>query len=309
MLEGVKRRRVALPARGVELALLDWGGDRPLALLHHANGFCAATWAPVAEALRARFRVIAFDARGHGASSKPPPGDAYHWAEFGRDLAALADALAPETGPVALGVGHSFGGLATLLAAAWRPERFGRIALLDPVILPSAAYTPEAVRASRGNAMAEGARRRRHVFPDRAAALAQWRSRATFAAWDPRALALYAEGGLAPRVDGSVELCCAGEVEAAIYERGGSVDPFAEAPKLRGPVLVLWARRGDFSRAVYEALVARLADADLREIDTGHFVPMEAPALVARELLAFSARPGARGGSSPQSPPPSRPPS
>ena len=40
ILADVIRRRVSL-ASGLEIALLDFGGDGPLALLHHANGFCA----------------------------------------------------------------------------------------------------------------------------------------------------------------------------------------------------------------------------------------------------------------------------
>ena len=72
MLDDVARRRVRTKS-GIEIALRDWGGDGPLALLHHANGFCAELWAQVAERLRGRFHLIALDARGHGASSKPDP--------------------------------------------------------------------------------------------------------------------------------------------------------------------------------------------------------------------------------------------
>ena len=42
VLNGVERGRLALPERGVELALIDWGGAGPRVLLAHANGFCAA---------------------------------------------------------------------------------------------------------------------------------------------------------------------------------------------------------------------------------------------------------------------------
>jgi pimeloyl-ACP methyl ester carboxylesterase len=307
MWTGVSRRAVPLPARGVTLSVLDWGGRGPLALLHHANGYCAALWAPVAERLRDRFRVMALDARGHGESSKPPPGDAYLWPEFGSDLAALAEVLAADAGRVAVGVGHSFGGTATLLAAAWRPELFERIVLLDPVILPSSATPPELRRAVRGSEMAEGARRRRQVFPDRASARERWQGRSPVSSWTPRAFDLYVEHGLLARADGGVELACAGEVEAAIYERGASVDAIAEARGVRCPALVLRASRGDFPRATYEALVRAMPDAELRDVDTGHFVPMEDPELVAREVLAFSARPGASAASSRPSPPPATP--
>jgi len=47
MLSRVRRRKLALRDSAIEIALLDWGGEGPLALLHHANGFCAAAWAPL----------------------------------------------------------------------------------------------------------------------------------------------------------------------------------------------------------------------------------------------------------------------
>jgi pimeloyl-ACP methyl ester carboxylesterase len=309
VLADVRRRRIPLPARGVELAVLDWGGEGPLALLHHANGFCAAVWGPVAEGLRRSFRVVAFDARGHGDSSKPEDAEAYRWPEFGRDLAALAATLAAESGPVALGLGHSFGGTATLLAAVERPDLFERLVLVDPVVFPRRAFESDPERRARAGGMAEGARRRRHVFPDRAAARASWRRREAFAHWDPRALELYLAEGLADRPGGGVELKCPGEVEAAIFERGASVDAMAEARRLRVPTLVLAARRGSFPRAHFEELARGMSDGRVREVDTGHFVPMEAPGLVVREALAFSARRGSRAAPSPKSPPPARRPS
>ena len=59
LLDRAEARRLVLPERGVEVALLDWGGAGPLALLHHANGFCKGLWALVAEGLCDRYRVIA----------------------------------------------------------------------------------------------------------------------------------------------------------------------------------------------------------------------------------------------------------
>ncbi|MBW2232048.1 MAG: alpha/beta fold hydrolase, partial [Deltaproteobacteria bacterium] len=122
----VERRRLALPEAGVEIALLDWGGEGPLALLHHANGFCAALWAPIAEALRDRFHVVAMDARGHGDSSLPserPPEEAFAWPVMAADLRAVALTLLQETGhsQIALGLGHSFGGTLTLAAESAHP--------------------------------------------------------------------------------------------------------------------------------------------------------------------------------------------
>ncbi|MBW2418554.1 MAG: alpha/beta fold hydrolase, partial [Deltaproteobacteria bacterium] len=175
------------PRTEVEIALLDWGGEGPLALLHHANGFCAGMWAPIAERLRERFHVIAMDGRGHGDSSKPEDDDGYAWVRMLEDLVAVSERLLTETGQerVALGLGHSFGGTLSLGAAAARPDYFERVAMLDPVILP-----PPAVRnefPGRSNELAERARRRRHHWASRDEARAYFAERAFFADWQPEA--------------------------------------------------------------------------------------------------------------------------
>ncbi len=292
LLAGVSRLRLAL-ATGVEIALLDWGGPGPLALLHHANGFCAGVWGVVAEGLRSRFRVVAMDARGHGDSSKPKGREAYRWGRFADDLVAVADALSPEAPGrrVALGMGHSFGGTATILAAARRPDLFERLVLVDPVVpIPDrAAPTPE--RSAHVSRLANAARDRQRVRASRAEARAVWTERRFFADWDPRVLDLYAAEGLRDLPDGRVELKCPAEVEASIFEQGGSIDLLAQARHVRAPALVLTATQGDFPRAMHEGLVRALPHGRLEDVDAGHLVPMERPDLVASAALRFGGEP------------------
>jgi len=275
----------------VEIALLDWGGDGPLALLHHANGFCAALWEPVAALLRPHFRVVAMDGRGHGDSSKPEGEGAYAWHHFGDDALAVARSLAGEhpDGRVSLALGHSFGGTSLMMAAALEPTLFGKLVMVDPVLPPPREATladPE--RAERVGGMADRARKRRQVFASREAAAETWGEKPLFAAWTPRAFELYLAEGLADRPDGQVELKCPGEVEGAIFAAGPDFDPWEVASRVRTPTLLLWAERGDFPRVVYEAVVERMADASIHDVSTGHLVPMERPDLVADEVLAFA---------------------
>jgi len=288
--DDVTRRRLALPERGVEIALLDWGGSGPLALLHHANGFCAATLDLVARRLCGHFRVIGMDGRGHGDSSRPAGDGAYAWHEFGADLAAVARALAAEHGGrIALGLGHSFGGTSMLLAAAAEPALFERLVLVDPVLHePRGAARLDPVRNERASRLVERASRRRALFPDRAAARETWQDKDMFASWDPRAFDLYLAEALADRPDGQVELKCAAETEAAVFVQGFTSDVWTPTQGLSTPTLILWARRGDFPRTVFAAYAAHLADARIEEIDAGHLAPMERPELVADAVLAFS---------------------
>jgi pimeloyl-ACP methyl ester carboxylesterase len=292
LLEDVTRRRLRLPDRGVEIALLDWGGTGPLALFHHANGFCAATLDLVARRLREHFRVIGMDARGHGDSSRPDGADAYAWREFGADLAAVARALAAEHGNrIALGLGHSFGGTSMLLAAAEEPALFERLLLVDPVLREPSSdlkkWDPE--RAANAAKLVERASRRRSVFPDRAAARENWRDKDMFADWDPRAFELYLAEAMADRPDGQVELKCAPETESAVYAAGATSNVWGPTQKLAVPTLMLWAKHGDFPRAVFEAFASQLLNARIHDLDAGHLVPMEQPELVVDAALAFAA--------------------
>jgi len=292
MLDDVKRGRIALPENQIEIATLDFGGRGPLALLHHANGFCAAVWEPVARALTRHYRVIAMDARGHGDSAKPAGAEPYRWEWFGRDVIGVVDVLCQEHGAsrIALGLGHSFGGTALIAASAQRPDLFERLVLVDPIVPPQQTPELEAQRRAFGNAIADGARRRRAVWPSRDAAREKWSGKELFANWDARVFDLYLAEGLHERPDGQVELACPPEIEAAIFEANGSLDVMQRASAVRVPTLILWARAGNFSYAHYEALAARMSQAELRVADAGHLVPMENPELVVREVLRFAQR-------------------
>jgi pimeloyl-ACP methyl ester carboxylesterase len=282
-------RRIPLADRGVEIALLDWGGDGPLVLMHHANGFCAGTLGLVAEALVPRFRVIGMDARGHGDSSKPEGPAAYRWEHFAEDYLAVAHVLAAEHGGrVGVGLGHSFGGTSALGAAARAPALFERLVLVDPVVPIAsdafAAFDPQ--RAERMRNMVERARKRRSTWPSRAAARAHFAERSLFAHWLPAALDLYVEYGLRELPSGEVELKCPGEVEAAVFGNGASIDVLDVARRAHALATVLWARRGDFPFAVYERVFGEMERADVRAVDAGHLIPMERPDLVVDAVLA-----------------------
>jgi len=283
MLERAQRRKLRLERRGIDLALLDWGGDGPLALMHHATGFCKGIWAPIAEALSVRFRVIALDARGHGDSSQLEGAAAYAWPEFARDLAAAAELLAGQHGPIALGIGHSFGGTALLGAGRARPDLLQRMVLVDPV-MPPPSFPP----VTRGNSLAAGARRRRSEWPSLAEARASWGERSVFKTWQPDVLDLYALDGLRERSDGSVTLKCPKTIEAAIFDQGGATDAAGLVVEHPVPALWLHAGQGHFDGAWCRSLAQRMRACELVDVAAGHLMVMERPDLVAEHALRFA---------------------
>ncbi|MBW2240600.1 MAG: alpha/beta hydrolase [Deltaproteobacteria bacterium] len=294
LLAQAAQRSIVLPDRGVELALLDWGGEGPIALLHHANGFCKGMWAQVAEGLRADYRVVAIDARGQGDSPRPAgdPADVYAWDEFALDLVAVAEQLLAESGDpqIAVGIGHSFGGTSMLGAASRRPELFGRLVLVDPVTPPPPDQEPPE-RPAHLNDLVGRALKRRADWPSVEEAREWWAERDFFAAWQPEALDLYALDGLRERADGSVELKCSPEVEAAVFNQSRGIDVRALARHTQTPCLWLWAKGGNFPLPFHQALVATMPEARLEEVDAGHLVPMERPELIVEAVRGFVAGP------------------
>jgi 3-oxoadipate enol-lactonase len=103
-------------------------GTGPDVVLLHAVTSNQAIWlfSGLTDALAADYRVTTFDLRGHGQSERPPTG--YTSADMAADLAALHAALGLR--PVAL-VGHSFGGVTAVHAAALYPDRVRGVILSD----------------------------------------------------------------------------------------------------------------------------------------------------------------------------------
>lgn len=98
----------------------------PALLLSNSIGTDHALWEPVMPALMRAFRVIRYDARGHGASDAPP-GD-YSIERLGRDALAVANAAEARRFHFA---GISLGGMTGMWLGAHAPERIERLALCN----------------------------------------------------------------------------------------------------------------------------------------------------------------------------------
>lgn len=137
-------------AGGVRLAVLEGGcADGPPILFVHGFSQAAPCWTRQFEgALARRFRLVAFDLRGHGLSDKPSDPDAYRSADLWAD--DVAAVMATLDRPVL--VGWSFGG--RVIGAVAR--RHGTAALRGLVFAGSVskAGVPDAARF-RGPAAAE----------------------------------------------------------------------------------------------------------------------------------------------------------
>jgi len=96
--------RVIVTRAGVKLAAREWGaGDRSL-LLVHGLASTSHIFDLLVPHLAGEFRVVAYDQRGHGESSKPSSG--YGFDQTAADAAAVIEQAGLDA-PIV--VGHSWG--------------------------------------------------------------------------------------------------------------------------------------------------------------------------------------------------------
>jgi pimeloyl-ACP methyl ester carboxylesterase len=105
-----------------ELAVDSWGTGTPVVLVHGSLATGADEWQAQRPLADEGFRLLVIDRRGYGES---PAAD-------GEDFLRDADDIVSLMGDGAHLVGHSYGGLGALFAAARRPDRTLSLALLEP---------------------------------------------------------------------------------------------------------------------------------------------------------------------------------
>ncbi|MDZ4279035.1 MAG: alpha/beta fold hydrolase [Dehalococcoidia bacterium] len=113
---------------GIDLAYAVQGGGFPLVLTHFSSA-SKEMWEGVFEPLAQRYRVVAYDLRGHGESGAPPYDDpSYSMASIVDDQRALMDHLGIERAFV---LGISMGGAIALHFALTHPAKVRALLLCD----------------------------------------------------------------------------------------------------------------------------------------------------------------------------------
>jgi len=275
-----------LSPSGLSLAVHDWGGDGDPVLLAHPTGFHGRAWAPVAaELVAAGRKVWSFDFRGHG-DSDPAPDGRYDWAGFAQDALAVTRHLELAGVPGLLAVGHSKGGASLLQGAVQEPETYPRIWAFEPIVVPS-----ESPIGATDNPLSAGARRRRDQWSSRAEAIASYGSKPPLNALSAAALEAYVEYGMRDHPDGTVELKCRPEDEAAMYMMTASLGLFPKLRHVTVPVLVACgAATASITPKLASIIAKQLPHATLEVWEgRGHFGPLEDPPRAAESMLRFAA--------------------
>jgi pimeloyl-ACP methyl ester carboxylesterase len=261
--------------------LYTFGGDGPIMNLAVANGFPPQTYAPLLQPFKVDYRVVCLPPRALWPDEPPPPEQPGSWRTVADDLLS---GLRQHGLTGVTAVGHSFGGIASLLAVIDEPERFRALILLDPTIpLPELVQMIK-IAQDTGQTdlmpLVQTASRRRRQFDSLDEAHDYFKGKPLFADWPDESLRLYTESLLRPGTNG-FELAWSPEWEIYYY-RSMYTAVWETWPRLRGllPTLVI---RGGTSTTLVEESVEQMRvlvpDADYVDIPGhGHLFPQSAPA-------------------------------
>jgi pimeloyl-ACP methyl ester carboxylesterase len=137
----------------VDLNVTDAGAGVPVVLLHGLTATHRYVVMGSRSLERSGHRVIAYDARGHGASDPAPDGD-YDYAALEADLWRVMDERDIRRAVLA---GASMGAHTILRAALERPERVAGLVVITPAFDPVDSATPATL--ARWDALADGLER------------------------------------------------------------------------------------------------------------------------------------------------------
>ena len=269
--------------------LIELSGEpkAPVLNLMPANGFPPQTYLPMLRGLTG-FRAISLPPRALWGDQIPPSSDR-SWRDAADDLLRALDRYDLRD---IVAVGHSLGGVISMLALIKAPARFRALVMLDPVLLPQATLDMLAQARDAGRIdempLVQGARRRRQFFDSREDAYSRFRQKPIFADWPAEALNLYVEHGLRPREsDAGFELCWRPDWEAYYFATVYN-DIWHDLPKLKmlAPTLIIRAEHSNtFPATSYAQARSLLPGAAFHEMGgQGHLFPQAAPQETARVI-------------------------
>ena len=255
----------------VSIAVTDLGGDGPPLLLLHGLAGSSRELLPTAEALADSFRVVLFDQRGHGRSTRRP--DDLSRPAFVSDAVAVVEALAP--GQRWTLVGQSMGAHTAFLTAAARPDLVASMVMLEGHV---AGDVDPAQAVGLGRYFASWPL----PFPDEASAREFLGNDAIVDAWI--ADLVTTPDGLVPPFDADIME----RAIAAVHE-----PRWAEWETLKVPTLAIFAADGMFPDEDKAELIRRRPQTDRVDLDAGsHDAHLDAFALWVDALQRWLARQG-----------------
>lgn len=259
----------------------------------HANGFGAGCYRVLFEAWRAAgWQVFALPQFGHDPAFPVTS----NWPHLRDQLIQFIEQeVQPQMavpGPVML-MGHSLGGMLSLLVACRRPDLAQGLLMLDsPVVTGWRAHSVQVAKATRlMHRVSPGkiSRQRRHEWPSRQAVLEHFAAKSKFARWDPRVLQDYVDSGFEEH-GGKTHLKFRREIETRIYDTlPHHLGRLLQKHPPKCPVGFVAGKRSEELRQAGATASKHLAGRHFHWVEGAHLFPFEQPEATAELALKILA--------------------
>jgi len=265
----------------------DFGGVGQRLLFAHANAYPPGTYRALLERLSKSYRVLAVKHRPLWGRKNPE--DLLKWEQIAKDIIAFCDQNGFRR---LIGVGHSLGAVANMMAALERPDLFQVLVLIEPVFLLPAILDQFADEDNIDNRSqwpwVATALNRRNLWPSQQEAYDHFRGKKVFIRWSNEVLLDYISSGLRLNKQGDFELIYPREWEARIYALPPT-EVWNIISQIEQPTLAV---RGADSDALSSKAWALWQESQplatfVELADLGHLLPMESPLILADTILEF----------------------
>ncbi len=263
-------------AGGLRLHYLDYGAaGLPPVLCVHGGGAHAHWFDYIAPHFSADYHLLALDQRGHGESAWADP-PAYAFESFASDLAEVAEKL--DLRDFVL-IGHSMGGLGSIVYAATYPGRLGKLVIVDS----SLRMAEDRVAAMRDIGARQGS-----TYSSHEDFVRRYRLRPVGTTAPADVLRHMAGHATRQADDGTWRH----KIDRNVYAQRIRVDAVPYWDRIRVPALLV--KGGNSQRItpqIFADVKSRCPYAELVEVPgSDHHIPLDNPAGFARAVKPFLAR-------------------
>jgi len=242
----------------------------------HANGFPAGSYAYLFELLN-NTKVNFVEKMGHGIY--PLNKNLYNFAE------ELIDSIEQAHNEPVIGIGHSLGGVVTLLAASKRPDLFKKVIVLDPVLFSKRkryiVWLLRKIGITDWLGVTKKAKKRRTHFSSLEEVRKVYKQKSLFKRFHPYCFEDYLKYGFTQSEQG-IELAFSSKIEADVF-RYIQIKIPANLDKLQG-VLIYGNYSDTFWKSDMKWWKRNFSNFEIISFEGGHLFPFEKPKETAKLL-------------------------
>ena len=262
----------------------NFGGTGSLIHFAHANAYPPGCYQQLFKPFLKDYQVVGMEQRPLWPNSNPAKLKSWH--QLADDLILFFE---QQQFKQVIGVGHSMGGVVSIIAAIKRPDLFSQLVLIDPVIFPK-HYTqltnllPPFLR-KKIIPMAKLSAKRRDNWPDQQTVFDSFRTKKVFRSFSDSALWDFIKASTKVNGAEQVTLTYPKDWETQIYITAPSL--LKELKKMTIPILAI---KGQYSNVITADVWSEWKTAQphndfLEYPNSGHLVPMEYPSELAAWIL------------------------